>query len=468
MEHLNRLFRVLIYLIITMSYSCDQDQQFETPELTIPELEIDGQIIDLDALYRLWQQELNQNGNQILTFEDSTGLHTFGYVVSSDEGGNFFEELIIQNAVSSPTRGVKVLLDVNPLYTAFELGRKVYIKLDGLTVGLSNGVLSLGVKNGNSIDKLAESQLADVIARGPEVVEIQSMEISISDITFEKTNLFVTLKDVQFVRNEVLGDSRKTFAAEPTDQFDGERLLEDCETASKVVLSTSTFADFKAVLLPTGRGNLEALLTMDFFGESFNLVVNDPSSIRFERDDRCDPDFYFCDQPSGGGPELFAENFEQSNSIEDYIALGWNLLDEGDGSTLFEIGNFDNNNYAQISGFNSGEASIRSWLILPAIDMDQTVEEELQFDVQASFDNGAKLSVLFSTDYSGDIAAANWIPLDASIPSGPADGFGDFQSIGPINIACIEGVVHFAFLYEGSDPEATTRYHIDNIKITGD
>lgn len=467
MKHRNRYFWLWIFMINCMTFSCDRDQQFETPDLSVPELEIEGEIIDIDALYRLWQQELDQNGNQILTFEDSIGLYTSGYVISSDEGGNFFEELIIQNAPSSPTRGVKVLLDVNPLYTVFELGRKVYIKLDGMTVGLNNGVLSLGVKNGNSIDKLAESQLLDVIARDPEVVEIQPMEISISDITFEQTNLFVALKDVQFVRNEVLGDSRKTFAAEPTDQFDGERLLEDCETASKVVLSTSSFADFKAVLLPVGRGNLDALLTMDFFGESFNLVVNDPSSIRFERDDRCDPDFYICDQPSGGGPELFAENFEQSNSIEEYIALGWNILNEGDGSTLFEIGNFDNNNYAQISGFNSGEAAIRSWLVTPAVEMDQTVGEELHFDVQASFDNGATLSVLFSTNYSGDIAAANWILLDAIIPSGPDDGFGDFEAVGPINIACMEGVVHFAFRYEGNDPEATTRYHIDNIKITG-
>lgn len=467
MKHRNRYFWLWIFLINCMTYSCDRDQQFETPDLSIPELEIEGEIIDIDALYRLWQQELDQNGNQILTFEDSIGLYTTGYVISSDEGGNFFEELIIQNAPSSPTRGVKVLLDVNPLYTVFELGRKVYIKLDGMTVGLNNGVLSLGVKNGISIDKLAESQLLDVIARDPEVVEIHPMEISISDITFEKTNLFVALKDVQFVRNEVLGDSRKTFAAEPTDQFDGERLLEDCETASKVVLSTSTFADFKAVLLPVGRGNLDALLTMDFFGETFNLVVNEPSSIRFDRDDRCDPDFYICDQPSGGGPVLFAENFEQSNSIEEYIALGWNILNEGDGSTLFEIGNFDNNNYAQISGFNSGEAAIRSWLVTPAVDMDQTVEEELQFDVQASFDNGATLSVLFSTNYSGDIATANWMLLDAIIPSGPDDGFGNFEVVGPINIACMEGVVHFAFRYEGNDPEATTRYHIDNIKITG-
>jgi hypothetical protein len=105
--------------------------------------------------------------------------------------------------------------------------------------------------------------------------------------------------------------------------------------------------------------------------------------------------------------------------------------------------------------------------VSPAVDLDATIGEELAFDVQSNFDNGTILSVFVSSDFTGDPTTATWQPLDASIPTGPSGGFGTFQSVGPINISCIEGTVNFAFFYEGSDPSATTRYHVDNIEVTG-
>ena len=107
------------------------------------------------------------------------------------------------------------------------------------------------------------------------------------------------------------------------------------------------------------------------------------------------------------------------------------------------------------------------YLITPPIDMDGTTGEELSFDVQTNFDNGNILSVLVSTDFTGDPTTATWSILDATIPSGPPSSFGSFAPVGPINISCLDGMVHFAFFYEGSDPTATTRYHVDNIEITG-
>jgi len=137
------------------------------------------------------------------------------------------------------------------------------------------------------------------------------------------------------------------------------------------------------------------------------------------------------------------------------------------GNEVWEIGNFDNNNYAQVSGFNSGEDVIDTWLVTPAIDMDTTTEEELTFNIQAAFDNGTILSVLVSTDFTGDVTTATWNLLDASIPTGPESGFGDFFPSGPVNVSCVDGMAYIAFRYQGSDPTATTRYHIDDIVITG-
>src|SRR5690606_27454690 len=127
--------------------------------------------------------------------------------------------------------------------------------------------------------KISESAMFDFLIRDIVVATIEALPITILDFSDEKTNLFVRLTDIQFDRHVAVGENRKTFAAEPGDQFDAERKLENCETGYSTIFSTSTYADYKAVLLPSGRGTMDAILTYDFYGEEFNITVSDPSSI---------------------------------------------------------------------------------------------------------------------------------------------------------------------------------------------
>ena len=71
---------------------------------------------------------------------------------------------------------------------------------------------------------------------------------------------------MQFNSNLVVGNTT-TFASESNDSFDGERLLESCATGSSVILSTSTFSDFKSLSLPANRGSIDGILTRDFFDD---------------------------------------------------------------------------------------------------------------------------------------------------------------------------------------------------------
>ncbi|MGJ8665511.1 MAG: DUF5689 domain-containing protein [Patiriisocius sp.] len=467
MKTLNFYKLIVLLSVAVFVSSCVQDDDFDTPDTTVVAPNIQGNIISINAMYDAFLQ----NGGAI-TFE-GTDNYISGYVVSSDEGGNFFEELIIQDAPSNPTRGVRVLVDVNPLFTSFEFGRKVFIKLDGLTAGFVNsgdlaGNFTLGILNGGTTaEKIAESRLEEFVIRDVEVADIVAKPITPAEFSIANTNTYVQLNDVQFNRNIVLGANRQTFAGEPGDMFDGERILESCETGGTATLSTSTFADFKSVLLPDGRGSLNAVLSTDFEGDNFIVSVNSPEDINFDSTDRCDPDSFNCTGPSGGGTAFFSEDFEAFEAIEDYVAAGWTNVNVGDGSEVWVIGNFSNNNYAQVSGFNSGEDDIQAWLVTPPINMDNTIEEELNFNIEAAYDNGLILTVLASTNFTGDVTTADWVQLDANVPVGPSGGFGGFQVAGPINVSCIDGTVNFAFFYQGNDPDATTRYHVDNIVLTG-
>ena len=111
-----------------------------------------------------------------------------------------------------------------------------------------------------------------------------------------------------------------------------------------------------------------------------------------------------------------------------------------------------------------------AWLVLPGIDLDATINEALEFAIQSNFDQGGLLEVFISNNFTGDVTTTTWSQLDASIPAGPSNSFASsFSNVPAINISCVDGTdVRIAFKYTASDPQGTTtRYHIDNISVTG-
>jgi len=467
---INKIILLLIGLVVFSA--CVEDDDFDTPNTSIIEPVLDGPEVQISAVAGQLAQEQDNGGSLDYSDEDSVVTFAFneqnqylvGYVISSDEGGNFFEELILQDKAENPTIGIKVLIDVNPLFIRYEVGRKVYIKLNGLAVGITNGLLTVGALNGNEVDKIPSASENDFILRSATKETLVPLPLAFVDFADDKTNLFVELQDVQFNRNQATGDNPSSYASEGSDQFDGERTLESCASAASVVFSTSTFADFKSLTLPSGRGSMNAILTKNFFGDTFNIVVNSPEDVNFDNTERCDPDFLECTGASGGGAAIFEEDFEGFGT---YASEGWDNINVSGTSTDWFVSSFGGDFYSRISAFNSGNAEADVWLVTPMINLDTTAGEELTFEVQPNFDNGTNLSVWIATDYTGDPTTATWSILDATIPTGPSGGFGNFETVGPINISCVDGNAVIGFFYEGSDPSATTRYHIDDVIVTG-
>ncbi|OAB80092.1 DUF5689 domain-containing protein [Cochleicola gelatinilyticus] len=451
--------------------SCVQDDEFDVPSVTIQDQDslVQGTEITIGALRDLLAQEQNNNQNDILDLGE-TDTYLIGYVISSDEGGNFFEELIIQDKAENPTAGVRILADVNPLFTSFELGRKVFVKLNGLTVGIDGGVVSLGVRDDESLGKIAESRLFDYVIRDDETETLVPLPISINDFTRDKTNLFVRIENVQFGAEEVLGDDPKTFAGEPDDEFDGERNLISCSDGLSTVFSTSTFADFKSVLLPTGAGSINAILSRDFFDEFFIVTVNDPSFIDFGTGERCD----LCgDAESRGDTVLFSDFFETQTEGSPISGNGWTNYIEA-GTETWEAFFDDGTNAslgisARILSFNSEDESTIGWLVTPEIDFDAQAMETLEFKTSTSFADGSQLLVLFSQDWDGvaeNIPAASWGPVPAARIAQNSDFFGDWIESGLVDLSCILGTGHVAFKYIGSgNPDNDGTYELDEIEI---
>ena len=463
------------FFAMTLAVSCVKDDDYDMPNTDSAAPIINGTMITINVLNSLLEQEQNVNGNDILSFIESN-LYISGFVISNDEAGNIYEELVLQDLAINPSRGVKVLINVSPLFTTFEFGRKVFVKLDGQSVGYNGGVLSLGFRDGNQVEAIAESLMDQTIIRAIELAEIEPLSINISDFSAAKTNLYLRLNDVQFNRNDALGENRKTFAAEPEDEFDGERNLESCAEGFSVILSTSTFSDFKAIEVPQGRGYLDGILTYNYFGDTFNMVLNSPETIHFNSTDRCDLVEVDCGlAETTGSNVIFSEFFESQEVDESITGNGWtNYIQEGsrDYEAYFSDGGNGNPSLgisASIGSYNSNDDSTIAWLIMPEIDFDVQDGETINFKTSNSFSDGSTLVLLFSSDWDGNpdtIATSTWDSIPAAYIVQDDDFYGDWYPSGNISLDCINGKGYIGFKYTGNGKEDFDgTYELDEIIV---
>ncbi|MBI6116382.1 DUF5689 domain-containing protein [Salegentibacter maritimus] len=451
----------LVFLGVFLQISCVKTDDFQLPGTEIKEVNIEGDITGISAVKSSFKPE----SEEIYVFSE-TNTWMEAYVVSSDEGGNFYKELVLQDKPENPNAGILLLVDDNSLFETYNFGRKIYVKLDGLALWSNNGVHQVGFQNRGDVVAIPPSRIDDHILRTTETAEIVPLPLEISEFKEMHENLFIEIQDVQFNRNLLRENHHYTFAGEVTDEYDGERQLESCSTGGSTMLGTSTFSGFKSLYLPKESGSVKGVLTRNFFDDYFVIAVNSPDDLSFNAE-RCDPEFLHCSNNTSEGIDvIFEENFTNITSLASLENSGWINININ-GGKKFEPGTFDGNRYVRISAFNTEETPLEAWLVSPAIDLSTVLDAQLSFEIMASYDNATILSVLIAEEFTGNVVSTTWKTLDAIIPIGPTNQYGRGFVKSKIDISCLKGQVHFAFRYLGAAPDKSTTYDIDNIRVTG-
>ena len=179
----------IVVLFALLALSCKTEVYptvFDYPENPLPEANT--------SLVALWERaEQNQNVPLLLsTEEDSLWVHA--YVTSSDEGGNFYKALYVQDLPQRPQRALRLLLDQTALSDRFPVGRKLAICLNGLGVGQQNGMLTLGQYDGAVIQPLAPYVFAQHI-KGSSGCEHHRTNGGLDAIQPEDAGKWVRLKE---------------------------------------------------------------------------------------------------------------------------------------------------------------------------------------------------------------------------------------------------------------------------------
>ena len=386
-----------------------------------------------------------------------------GYVISSDEGGNFFKSMYIQPTDGS--RGFNLSVDAYNLYTThFQPGKKVFLKLNGLAYanpptyarGLVFGAPPTDIY---AVDRLAIGKLSEHLIPSCDVV---------SEDTFVK---HLTLA-------QALNDSYLNTLVE----IDGVQFKTDCATYSKkdfdtslkiwtgsgstLDVRTSRYANFAGTAVPSGNGKIRGVLSK--YNTGYQIILRTERDVKFTGARIATPP-----PPAIGGTSLtysgsFTENFESYTATTAGAALPKYINAVTVGSKYWDVGSYSNNEYIKTSAFNNG--CTKNYFIVP---VDFTAANGFSFTTLDGYNDGVPLKVYYSTDFnpanSIDLATLVDITSKFTIADGrPTTSAGyasDFTPSGNYAIpSSLTGNGYFIFEYDGTTGKTTTM-EIDDITV---
>ena len=440
-------------LLILFAFSCVQDDDYAVPQSIgleenqkLVELlaEIESGSADLMTISEVKNLFVNGEVNEI-----ESNLVVRGFVSSSDYTGNFYKEFYMQDEIENPSAGIKVSINQVDSYNQFNVGREVYIKLQGLSIGETNsgdGVIAIGGGGnaaGDEVSEISENRASDCILRSSNSFSLVPLALNLSDINDSHIGLYVSGLSAQFSA----GLDGLTYV-DPDEDYDTQRDLESCVDSGTLKLETSAFSNFNDSMLPTdGSGTISGIITRDYFGDNRVMMLNTKDDVNFDSS-RCDP--------------LFADDFS-SNNLNNWMVVNVN------GEQEWEITPYGNPApSAKISGYSGGSNANEDWLITNVIDVSSLSTVTLNFQSVVRY-NGPSLEVYASSDYSGGdpTTDGNWSELSVILDTDNSS-WSSWTDSGNVDLSSYAGGnLYIAFKYV-STSSASATYEIDNVLLTGE
>lgn len=390
------------------------------------------------------------SGNLVIT----DTLMIQGVVISSDQNGNFYKELVIQDA----TGGILLLIDQTNMYTDFPVGRQVYVNVLNMVMSNYGGLIQLGASinpDDNSLERIPQSLVNDFIKKGACNQEVTPLELTASQLdATQHQSMLIKLVNVKMADN----DAGVTWATVGGSSARN-RTIQDCNNGA-IIARTSDFAKFAGALTPTERFNIVGVYSI--FNSDKQFKFRSLDDIELTPGATCP-----CIEtvgPVNGTTRYHLDDIKVSDSsqdllVENFTGTSGNINIAG-WKNITQIGNLPwvsnsgaGQTYAKISVYNTSQPEVTTWLITPPVPVAGN-NEVLTFTTQDAYDDGAVLEVLVSTDYDGgnNPENFNWTKLCPTIAGGDANGFGaSFVPSGDVDISSFTGNAYIAFRYKGQD-----------------
>ncbi len=418
---------VLLLIITPGIFMAGCSKKFDTPPVEIPRFSLPA-------------------GDTLITIKELKAFHATlgaldtikhpyyvtGIVVSSDESGNIYKSLYIQDT----SGGLLISLDATSLYNLYPLGQRVYVKCKDLIMGDYNGMPQLGVNYNGSIGRIPDPLITSILLIDSLPGPLPAPKV----ITLPIGNDFnlgclVKLVDVSFVDVGLpYSDAAATTNRTITDGV------------NNLLMRTSNYATFRAELIPDGTGSVTGILGL--FGSDFQLYIRDLNDVTgFDHSTTL-----LLNEPFTSGIGAFT-----AYSVSG--AQAWTF------STTYGM---------TMSGFSGSVNNVNEdWLISPAIDLTQYNNVSIMFShtinkgVVANMAANHNLWVTKNYVAGSAPSTATWEQV--TIPTYPNGANWTFVSSGPALLPvgyAGNANVRFAYKYQSSATESAT-WEIKSVLVKG-
>ncbi len=278
----------------TLGFSACQDD-FDDPNLPVPEAKNKPtiSIAELKALYwqedpnyaitvAPWSSELADKAAQAgvnLSLDEGQHLIVSGVVLSSDEAGNVFKNLVIFDG----TAALPLSINSYNLYLKYRRGQEIVLDLTGMDIGKYKGYMQVGKKewyeNGQAWE--VSFMAPETFTRGvelnglPDLAKVDTLQIqSFDQLPATPAGLqtyqgrLVRFNNVAWQNGGV--DTYSTYHSSGVSQN-----IVDTNGAT-LAARTSGYSNFWNQTLPEGRGDVVCIL--GYYGSAWQLTLLDGNS----------------------------------------------------------------------------------------------------------------------------------------------------------------------------------------------
>ena len=425
-------FSIVILSLTTILFSGCIKEKFDTPPVIVPSVDFPANLT-IAQLKSVYTGTLDHIGDSIIIGTDTIYQPAIqGIVSSTDESGNIYKTLYIQDA----TGGIQIALDRTSLYNVFKIGQRVYVKLSDMYMGNYGGVIQLGYIYSGSIGRLPDAMIDLHLFRDslPGAAPTP-LERTITSLTGNDVNMLVKIKKVHFLEvGSVFSEETATT----------NRTIVD-SAGNTILLRTSNYASFRGELLPSGEGDIVGIYST--FNSDKQFYIRDLNDLQ-----NWTPDTMTA---------IFSESFSTSlGTFSAFSVTGaevWVQYTTPGAQTC-----------AKMSGFSGTSNANEDWLISPSVNLDNYSYETLSFLSAMKFGTptDGSFTLLYSSDYtSGDPTLATWTPISVPTANLPTGADWNFVQSGNIDVSSASGSnVHFAIKYISTTSSAAT-WEITDIKL---
>ena len=178
-----------------------------------------------------------------------------GRVITSDEGGNFYRTLVVEDATGT----LELMIGMDYLYRTYPVGSLLAVRLQGLAIDEYNGVLRVGLQpdkwDYRTTSYMSHQAIVDkYVYRANSIVAPVSERLSAGALTKRLCGRLVTVEGLR------VDDQSATWA---DGRYTSYRKFRD-ERGDSIYVQTSPYARFAAYELPTDEVSITGVL---YYGE---------------------------------------------------------------------------------------------------------------------------------------------------------------------------------------------------------